>query len=73
MARETDFGKDAMALEDPLSALFPEFCASSAKKAVVIAYYWNSSSETWDLGIRRRLFDREVPRWAEFTERLEAC
>lgn len=40
-------------------------------KVVPVADCWLEASQTWDLGLRRNLFDREIPRWVLFAEKLE--
>lgn len=51
--------------------LFPDFYEISNKKGCSLAECWVPSSFTWDLGLRRNLFDTELLRWASFIEKIE--
>lgn len=42
---------------------FPVFLALSSNKGAPVAYCWWVESQSWDFRIRRKLFDREVPRF----------
>lgn len=52
--------------------MFPNFYVLSAKKEALVAECWKGENQTWDMGIRRRFLDKELSRWAEFTENLDA-
>lgn len=56
------FWEDPWVSEVPLSIAFPSFISYILKKHV-IANYRRDVFQTWNLGIRRRLFDKKIPRW----------
>lgn len=74
-ARELDFGRMLGLWRNPFLLFFLNLRPNLPRKMwlLLIADSRNSSSQTWYLKIRRRLFDTEIPRQAEFTERLKAC
>lgn len=65
------FWEDNWADSAPLASLFPDFYSMSNMKGRSIAECWKADSLTWDLAFRRNLFERELERWALFTEKLD--
>lgn len=49
---------DSWCDSQPLAQKFPDIFTLSLKKDAVIADCWCTSSQTWDLGLRRCVFDR---------------
>lgn len=62
------FWEDTWIDSFPLSTSFPELYGISNKKGKKIRDCWLSEAGTWDLGMRRNLFEREVDSWAVLTQ-----
>lgn len=58
--RNIRFWDDLWCATQHLATLYRNLYVISSKKDVVVADCWIDSSQTWDLGLRRRLFAREV-------------
>lgn len=71
MRNRVRFWEDTLVDPLPLSISFLEFYALSSIKGKSIADCWRSEVLTWDLSLRRNLFDRELDRWSSFTEKLD--
>lgn len=55
------FWEDCWISERPLKRIFPYMFRLSLVKRAKVQELWNGS--TWDLGLRRGLFDREIGEW----------
>lgn len=56
----------------PLKISFPNIFALSQKKEALIVDCWDDENKTWNLGLRRSLFNREFQSWVAFVEKLHA-
>lgn len=69
--RRERFWEDASVETSSLSSLFPELYGLSSRKGCSIADCQVENSNTGDFGLRRNLFDRQIPRWISLTEKLD--
>lgn len=60
-----------MAEKSSLQAAFPDISNLSLKEEATLAKCRDGIQETWDLGIRRGIFDIELQAWIELEEKLE--
>lgn len=66
------FWEDVWCDRDPLKDSFLDLYLISSKKDTSIHDCWDNSNQTWNLGIRRGLFDRELSSWADLIEKLDS-
>lgn len=57
---ESSVWEDKWCGAEPLTTKFPDIYSIIIKKDVSIVDCWVNDQQTWDLGIRRPLFDREL-------------
>lgn len=65
------FWEDVWADSSSLATSFPDFFSFSSKKGLSIAEFWDTEASTWNLGLCRNLFDKELNSWVSFTENVE--
>lgn len=57
--------------DSPLAQAFPDIFVVSLKQNATLAECWNSVQNSWDLGFRRGLFDREIASWESLIQLLD--
>lgn len=60
MVRRLDFGRIFGAILNLLLLYSPDIYGFSLRKEAVIADCWSANSLSWNLGFRRRVFDRQM-------------
>ncbi|KAA0059476.1 Transposon TX1 uncharacterized [Cucumis melo var. makuwa] len=62
--------QDRWCAAQPLASLYHDIYLISSKKNALVAHYWVDSNQAWDLGLRRRVFDREIGNYIALAQLL---
>ena len=66
------FWKDNWCAAEPLAEKFPNLFSLSLNKDVYVAECWCTATHSWNLGLRRNMFDNEIANVASILEILRS-